>query len=68
MKIIHQATIKNVDGVIDIDIYIVNDKIKRYIYNLKSEYAVRKFHALYRKGFHGKALAILNKFKIKEDL
>jgi len=68
MKIIHQATIKNCDGVIDIDILIVDDlKFKKYTYHLNSEYAARKFHMLRRKGYHGRALEVLNKFKIKED-
>jgi hypothetical protein len=68
MKIIHRSTIKNVDGVIDIDICIVDDlKFKEYTYRLNSEYAARKFHSLYRKGYHGRAMVILNKFKIKEE-
>lgn len=69
MHIQHNATIDNRDGIIDVDIFIVNDgKSKRYIYHLQSEFAVRKFDRLYRKGkpFHGKALNILNQFKIKE--
>ena len=68
MKIIHRSTIKNCDVVIDIDICIVDDlKFKKYTYRLGSEYAARKFHALYKKGYHGRALVILNKFKIKEE-
>jgi len=70
MKIIHRSTIKNVDGVIDIDICIVDDlKFKKYTYHLGSEYAARKFHKLYRKSrsTHGKALAVLNKFKIRQE-
>ena len=68
MKIIHRSTIKNVDGVIDIEILIVDDlKFKKYTYHLNSEYAARKFHTLRRKGYHGRALNVLNKFKIKEE-
>ena len=69
MHIQHNATIKNMDGVVDVDIYIINNTAKRYVYHLSSEFAAEKFHKLYRKGklFHGKALAILNQFKIKEE-
>ena len=68
MYLVHKSTIKNTDGVIDIDICIVDDlKFKKYTYHLGSEYAARKFHTLYRKGHHGRALVILNKFKIKEE-
>jgi hypothetical protein len=68
MHIIHQATIKNPDGIIDIDLFIVNDpeKPKHYIYHLKSEYIAEKFHQYYRRGrgFHRTCLALLNKHKI----
>jgi hypothetical protein len=68
MKIIHRSTIKNNDGVIDIDILIVDDKkFRKYIYNLGSEFAARKFHSLYRKRLYGRALNVLNKFKIKKE-
>ena len=69
MYLQHIGTIKNTDGIIDIEISIVKgNKAKNYNYHLPSEYAAEKFHILYRKGrdFHGKALTILNKFKIKE--
>jgi len=73
MYLILESTIKQIDGVIDICIVIVEpekSRKKSYTYHLSSEYAVRKFSALYRKGrkFHGKALAVLNKFKIKETI
>jgi hypothetical protein len=59
------------DGIIDIEIYIIEEKktCRKYTYHLQSEYAARKFHQFYSKGrkFHSKALAILNKFKIKEN-
>ena len=68
MHLFHNATIDQ-GGVIDIDIDIINDtkQRKRYVYHLNSEYAVRKFCNLYRKGksCHGRALAVLNQFKIK---
>lgn len=67
MKIKHKATVKNFDGTIDIDIIVINNQsFKNYSFHLTSEYAARKFHALYRKGYHGKALTTLNNFKIKE--
>lgn len=70
MYLIHRGTIKNTDGVIDVEVSIVKDKkVNTYNYHLSSDHAAEKFHAFYRKGrdFHGKALAILNKFKIKEE-
>ena len=69
MHLIHEATIKNPDGVIDIHLYIVNDHIKKYTYHLESEFAARQFHFLYRKGkgMHGAALKILNRFKIRKE-
>lgn len=69
MHLLHNATVDQ-GGIIDIDIYIIDDaKQKRYIYRLDSEYAIRRFYQLYRKGkaFHGRALAVLNKFKIKGE-
>lgn len=68
MYLIHESTIKNYDGTIEIALYIVNDKVaKKYTYVLSSEWAARQFHRLYRrKSTHGKALSVLNKFKIKE--
>ena len=68
MYLIHESTIKNPDGVIDVDFSIVNDQqVKSYRYHLRSEWAAEKFHRMYRKGrkFHGRALTILNKFKIQ---
>ena len=69
MHLIHEATVKNPNGVIDIHLYIVNDKIRRYVYHLSSEWAARKFFFYYKKGrrLHGTALSYLNKFKIKES-
>lgn len=68
MYLIHESTIKNYDGTIEISLYIVNEKARKYTYVLSSEYAARQFHRLYRrKSTHGKALTILNKFKIKEN-
>ena len=69
MHIIHEATVKNFDGIIDVTIYIVKNKTrKKYEYHIRSEWAVRQFSFFYHKGnkFHGKALSFLNKFKIKE--
>lgn len=71
MYLIHKSTIKNSDGVIDIDVIVVNEKTmkpKQYTYHLSSEYAAKKFHSLYTKGkkLHGTALNLLNKFKIKD--
>lgn len=67
MYLIHESTIKNPDGVIDIVVYVVRGfNMKRYEYHIGSAAAEKKFHRMYRKGrrLHGRALAILNKFKI----
>jgi hypothetical protein len=58
------------DGVILIDLFIVNEnRARKYTYYLQSQFAVEKFEKLYMKGrkFHGKALAVLNQFKIKPE-
>lgn len=70
MYLIHEATIRNFDGVIDIHVRIVNGfKFGNYVYHISSEWAGRRFHFWYRKGreYHGLALAVLNRFKIKEE-
>lgn len=68
MHLIHESTIKNIDGIIDVTIYIINDKIRKYTYYLTSSYAVEKFERLYKKGrgFHGVALKILKENMIKQ--
>lgn len=76
MYLIHEATVKHPDGVIDVTVVIVNtDKEgrkvpKRYTFSLKSEYAARKFHSFYRKGklYHGKALTKLKQNQIKLEV
>ena len=70
MYLIHEATIKNFDGIIDVHIHIVKDfKRNSYIYHIRSEWAVRQFSKFYRMGrkFHCRALSYLNNFKIKEE-
>jgi hypothetical protein len=68
MHLIHEATVKHPDGVIDISLWVVNDnnKLKKYTYHLGSEYIARRFHTYYKKGrgLHRTALALLNKHKI----
>lgn len=71
MYLIHEATVKNTDGVIDVTVYVVEPEArtcKKYDYHLASRQAAERFHKLYRRGrsLHGKALAVLNKNKIKE--
>lgn len=71
MKLKHRSTIRNFDGTIDIDVAVINKSefnFKCYSYHLASEFAARKFHQMYRKGYYGKALTILNKFNIKENV
>ena len=58
-KIEHLGTEK--DGLITVDVKI-NGKL--YIYCLDSEYAYQRFLTNYRKGFAGKAIGVLNQFKI----
>lgn len=66
MYLIHLSTVKQINGVYAVDVVIVNKKPKNYSYQVSSEYAVRKFETLFKKGkeVHGRALAVLNKFKI----
>ena len=68
MYIIHEATIKQMNGIIEISVIIINKVARTYTYALPSQFAVDQFEYLYRKGrkLHGRALAILNKFKLKE--
>jgi hypothetical protein len=73
MYLIHESTIKNTDGTIEITVIAVNsdnNSMRKYVYNIASEYAADKFHNMYRRGkkLHGKALAILNKYKIKTEV
>lgn len=65
----HESTIKTIDGAYEITVFIVNgDKRKRYTYLVGSEFITRRFASLYRsRKTHGKALALLNKAKIKEE-
>lgn len=64
MRLIHEATIKQPSGLIEIDVIIINKTSKRYTYLLASEFLARKFEHLYKKkSLHGKALALLNKSK-----
>ena len=71
MYLLHESTIKNTNGVIEITVIIVNKPVnfKKYTYKIGSEYAARAFHNLYRKGrkLHGKALALLNEWKLEEE-
>lgn len=72
MHLIHLSTVKQPDGIIEVEIIIVdpeNQRKKTYTYYLGSEFAYHKFYNLYKKGrkLHGYALAQLNKFKIKEE-
>lgn len=64
-KIKHLYTSKE-DGLFEIGVIMDN---KEYTYQISSEYAVRQFTNHARAGRHGKAIALLNKFKreIKED-
>jgi len=70
MYLQHHSTIVQPDGVIEIEVAIIEPVKKKfgvYKYYLGSEFAARKFHSLYKVGrsAHGRALAVLNKFKIE---
>ena len=70
MYIIHEATIKQPNGIFDVCVVVIDkDKKHTYTYPLTSEKDVRSFEFLYKKGrtFHGKALVLLNKNKLKEE-
>ena len=71
MYLMHESTIRQPNGIIEITVGIVNESenCKKYTYRIGSEYKARRFHNLYRKSrkLHGKALAILNESNIKED-
>jgi hypothetical protein len=70
MHLIHLSTIKQTDGTIDIDIYIVNGlTIKPYSYSLTSQYDVELFHQYYKrgKGFHRSALTVLEQYKMTRE-
>jgi len=68
MYLIHESTIKHTNGVIEINVVVVNGEknFKRYTYDIPSQKAAETFHSLYLKGSkcHGKALSILNRSKI----
>jgi hypothetical protein len=70
MELKHISTIKQPDGVVEVEVVVVNEsnRVKRYTYYLSSEWGAREFHRFYRQGrkLHGKALAVLNAFKIKD--
>ena len=59
-KIEHLGTEK--DGIITVDVTING---KPYTYYLDSEYAYGGFLTNYHNGYHGRAIAWLNKFKIE---
>ena len=68
MHLIHESTIKQPNGVIEISVIVIDKVARPYTYALSSQFAVDKFEHLYRKNrkLHGRALTTLNKFKIKE--
>jgi len=60
---------KGYTGIIEIDILICkDDKENKYRYYLNSEYIFDKFLFLCKKySTHGRALALLNKWKVKNE-
>ena len=67
MKLMHESTVKNYDGLIDISVYVVNEnKAKRYTYTLSSEFAAREFFSLYKRRKPGAALNFLKKNNINK--
>ena len=66
MRLFHEYTVFHNDGLIEVTVVIWNgDSRKRYTYLLNSRYAFDKFVTWVRKvKTQGKALAVLNKFKV----
>lgn len=63
MTLLHLSTIRQPDGLFEIDILI--DR-RQYTYYISSSSVVDRFMTAYkRKATHGKAVAILNKFKLE---
>jgi hypothetical protein len=55
-------------GIIEVDICICkNDKSKEYKYCLNSEYIFNRFLCHLKYQAHGRALALLNKWKVKNE-
>jgi len=69
MRLRLESIIKLESGLHEVSVWIIEDfKMRKYVYLVPSEFQVRKFNALYKRGkrVHGKALALLNKHKIKK--
>lgn len=65
MKLLLISSVREGDGLYEITVEVSEKTVRRYTYVIGSEYAVRTFENFYRRGFHGKALSVLNKFKEK---
>ena len=62
MRLQHLSTIRNADGLYDVDVSIGG---KLYTYHIASSYAISLFMAHYRHlERHGHAIATLNKYKV----
>lgn len=59
-----ESEVKDFFGIFTLNVFLNG---KKYTYELGSEYAVRKFKNLLRKGHTGKALQILRKFKLERS-
>ena len=66
MRLSLKSTIKQPDGLIEIDVGVSNfNKEKVYTYILDSAYLYEKFLLQYRARRYGRALVILNKSKMQ---
>jgi len=63
MVLTHLVTEKTEFGLFVVTV-VINKNL--YTYKLNSEWAVRKFHLFFAKGWNGKALNTLKKFNLKE--
>ena len=71
MYLVHESTIKTESGMYEVTVFIVHEDVwKKYTYLIPSDYAVSQFYKLYTSGrkMHGKALTVLNKFKVKGEI
>ena len=60
-------TLRRLLWTLEVSVFIVNnEKAKKYIYSLSSEFASRQFENLLRRGYYGKALNVLKKFNRKD--
>lgn len=72
MYLIHESTVKQPNGVIEVTVLVVNESgsRKRYTFVLRSAMVAELFQFYYNKGrgLHGVALTVLNRHKINNKV